>query len=66
MKLGFADAYAYVRDPRTMRVAPAALLDRGYLAARANGSTPRARRISGRASRPKAGRSIFARRMRTA
>ena len=35
MKLAFADAYRYVADPRTMAFAPAALLDRGYLAARA-------------------------------
>ena len=35
MKLAFADAYRYVSDPRTMTVTPAAMLDRGYLAARA-------------------------------
>jgi gamma-glutamyltranspeptidase/glutathione hydrolase len=35
MKLAFADAYRHVSDPRTMRVAPEALLDRAYLAARA-------------------------------
>jgi len=35
MKLGFADAYAYVADPRAMRVSPSALLDDGYLAQRA-------------------------------
>ncbi|HEY1329057.1 MAG TPA: gamma-glutamyltransferase family protein [Casimicrobiaceae bacterium] len=35
MKLAFADAYRYVADPRTMRVQPEALLDRGYLASRA-------------------------------
>ena len=35
MKLAFADAHRYVSDPRTMEVTPAALLDRGYLAARA-------------------------------
>jgi gamma-glutamyltranspeptidase/glutathione hydrolase len=35
MKLAFADAHRYVSDPRTMDIAPEALLDRGYLAARA-------------------------------
>jgi len=35
MKLGFADAYAYVADPRAMKVSPSALLDDGYLAQRA-------------------------------
>jgi gamma-glutamyltranspeptidase/glutathione hydrolase len=35
MKLAFADVYRYVSDPVTMRVTPAQLLDRGYLAARA-------------------------------
>ena len=35
MKLAFADARRYVSDPRTMPVPASALLDRGYLAARA-------------------------------
>jgi gamma-glutamyltranspeptidase / glutathione hydrolase len=35
MKLAFADAHRYVSDPRTMEVAPAAMLDPGYLASRA-------------------------------
>lgn len=35
MKLGFADAYRYVSDPRTMRVSPQSLLDPDYLASRA-------------------------------
>ena len=35
MKLGFADAYRYVADPRSMAVSPDALLDRVYLAKRA-------------------------------
>lgn len=35
MKLGFADAYRYVADPRAMDVSSAALLDPDYLAARA-------------------------------
>jgi gamma-glutamyltranspeptidase/glutathione hydrolase len=40
MKLGFADAYRYVADPRAMRVTPEALLDRTYLAARAKRIDP--------------------------
>jgi len=35
MKLAFADTYAYVADPRSMRVTPAQLLDDGYLRSRA-------------------------------
>ena len=35
MKLAFADTYAHVADPRSMRYTPADLLDDGYLAARA-------------------------------
>ncbi|MGH8713283.1 MAG: gamma-glutamyltransferase family protein [Casimicrobiaceae bacterium] len=35
MKLAFADVFRYVGDPRTMRVTPEQLLDRGYLATRA-------------------------------
>jgi len=35
MKLAFADAYAYVADPRSMLVRPADLLDDAYLAQRA-------------------------------
>ncbi len=35
MKLAFADTYAYVADPRSMRLSPADLLDDDYLAARA-------------------------------
>jgi gamma-glutamyltranspeptidase/glutathione hydrolase len=35
MKLGFADAYRYVSDPRTMPFPPTSLLDRDYIAARA-------------------------------
>ena len=43
MKLAFADAYRYVSDPRTMDVAPSALLDPGYLASRARLIDPQAR-----------------------
>jgi len=35
MKLGFADTYAHVADPRGMQVRPEQMLDDGYLAARA-------------------------------
>jgi len=35
MKLAFADIYEYVSDPATMRVTPAQMLDRSYLASRA-------------------------------
>ena len=35
MKLAFADIYEYVSDPSTMRVTPAQMLDRAYLAGRA-------------------------------
>jgi len=35
MKLAFADTYAYVADPRSMKVGSSALLDDGYLAERA-------------------------------
>ena len=35
MKLGFADAYRYVGEPRTMRLTPAQMLDDGYLKRRA-------------------------------
>ena len=35
MKLAFADIYEYVSDPASMRVTPAQMLDRTYLASRA-------------------------------
>ncbi len=35
MKLAFADVYAYVAEPKTMRLTPAQMLDDAYLAARA-------------------------------
>jgi gamma-glutamyltranspeptidase/glutathione hydrolase len=35
MKLAFADIYEYVSDPATMRMTPAHMLDRAYLASRA-------------------------------
>lgn len=49
MKLAFADAYAHVADPAAMRVDPLALLDPGYLDARAKRIDPR------RAQAPHAG-----------
>jgi gamma-glutamyltranspeptidase / glutathione hydrolase len=41
MKLAFADVYAHVADPRSMRLAPAQLLDAGYLESRARLIDPR-------------------------
>jgi gamma-glutamyltranspeptidase / glutathione hydrolase len=35
MKLAFADTYAFVADPRAMRVSPAQMLDHSYLESRA-------------------------------
>ena len=35
MKLAFADAHRYVSDPRTMEIAPSAMIDPDYLASRA-------------------------------
>ncbi|MDO9074053.1 MAG: gamma-glutamyltransferase family protein [Rubrivivax sp.] len=35
MKLAFADAYAYVAEPKAMRLTPAQMLDDNYLASRA-------------------------------
>lgn len=58
MKLAFADAYAYVADPRTMTVTPAQLLDDGYLAARARQiDATRAQRFG--PGRPPAGGTIY-------
>jgi len=36
MKLAFADTYAFVADPRSMKITPAEMLDDGYLARRAS------------------------------
>ena len=41
MKLAFADTYAFVSEPRTMRVTPAQMLDASYLAERAKLIDPR-------------------------
>ncbi|WKB54222.1 gamma-glutamyltransferase family protein [Eleftheria terrae] len=40
MKLGFADTYRYVADPRTMEVTPEQMLDDAYLASRARQIDP--------------------------
>ena len=41
MKLAFADAYAYVGEPRSMRLTPAQMLDDAYLASRAKRIDPK-------------------------
>ncbi len=55
MKLAFADAYRYVSDPRTMTVAPEALLDRAYLAQRARRIDPTRASDFGPGDPPRAG-----------
>jgi gamma-glutamyltranspeptidase/glutathione hydrolase len=55
MKLAFADAYAHVADLATMRVTPADLLDRGYLAARAARIDPRRAQRFGPGDPPRGG-----------
>ncbi len=55
MKLAFADAYRYVGDARSMTVAPAALLDRGYLASRAAMIDPARAQNFGPGDPPKGG-----------
>jgi gamma-glutamyltranspeptidase/glutathione hydrolase len=57
MKLGFADAYRYVSDPRTMEVTPEQLLDDTYLAERARLVDPKRAQAFG-AGRP-AGGTIY-------
>ncbi|MCS7100235.1 MAG: gamma-glutamyltransferase family protein, partial [Burkholderiaceae bacterium] len=58
MKLAFADAYAYVADPRAMALTPAQLLDDAYLASRARLIDPqRAQPFA--AGRPPAGGTIY-------
>jgi gamma-glutamyltranspeptidase / glutathione hydrolase len=58
MKLAFADVYRYVSDPRTMELAPARLLDPGYLAARAR-LVDRSRAQDPRAGAPASGGTIY-------
>jgi gamma-glutamyltranspeptidase/glutathione hydrolase len=55
MKLGFADAYRYVSDPRTMEFPPSALLDPGYLASRARLIDPKRAQDFGPGDPPRAG-----------
>ncbi len=55
MKLAFADAPRYVADPASMEVAPEALLDPGYLAARARLIDPRRAQNFGPGDPPKGG-----------
>jgi gamma-glutamyltranspeptidase/glutathione hydrolase len=58
MKLAFADAYAYVADPRAMRVSPGEMLDDGYLESRA-ALIDMARAQPFAAGRPAAGGTIY-------
>ncbi len=55
MKLAFADAHRYVSDPRTMEIAPAALLDPRYLASRARLIDPKRAQDFGPGEPPKGG-----------
>ncbi len=55
MKLGFADAYRYVSDPRTMEFSPQRLLDRGYLAQRARMIDPKRAQHFGPGEPPRGG-----------
>jgi gamma-glutamyltranspeptidase/glutathione hydrolase len=55
MKLAFADVHRFVSDPRTMQVTPDALLDRGYLAARARLIDPRRAQDFGPGDPPRGG-----------
>jgi gamma-glutamyltranspeptidase / glutathione hydrolase len=55
MKLAFADVYRFVSDPQTMRVSTDALLDPGYLAARARLIDPRRAQDFGPGDPPKGG-----------
>ena len=55
MKLAFADAYRYVSDPRTMALAPSALLDPEYLASRARLVDPKRAQDFGPGDPPRGG-----------
>ncbi len=55
MKLAFADVYAYVAEPRTMRLSPAQMLDDNYLAARARLINPNRAQDFGPGHQPKGG-----------
>jgi gamma-glutamyltranspeptidase / glutathione hydrolase len=58
MKLAFADTYAYVGDPRSMRVSPQQLLADDYLAQRANLIDPR-RAQPASAGKPPRGGTVY-------
>jgi gamma-glutamyltranspeptidase/glutathione hydrolase len=58
MKLAFADTYAYVADPRGMRVRPQDMLDDGYLAERARLINMRSAQAMS-AGRPPKGGTIY-------
>jgi len=58
MKLAFADVYRYVGDPRTMEIAPAQMLDHGYLESRARLIDP-ARAQDFKHGTPPAGGTVY-------
>ena len=58
MKLAFADVYAHVSDPDTMRVKPEALLDDAYLASRAK-AIDRQRAQEHKTGNPKGGGTVY-------
>ena len=55
MKLAFADVYAHVAEPRSMRLTPAQMLEDGYLAARARLIDPGRAQDFGPGHAPKSG-----------
>jgi gamma-glutamyltranspeptidase/glutathione hydrolase len=55
MKLAFADVYAHVADPRSMRVTPAQMLDPGYLRERARLIDPKRAQAFASGSPPRGG-----------
>ena len=55
MKLAFADVYRHVAEPRTMRLTPAQMLDRDYLARRARLIDPRLAQDHGPGHAPQGG-----------
>ncbi len=55
MKLAFADVYAHVAEPRSMRLTPAQMLDDSYLAARARLINPHRAQHYGEGHGPKGG-----------
>jgi gamma-glutamyltranspeptidase/glutathione hydrolase len=55
MKLAFADMYAHIADPKSMRVSTADLLDPDYLKQRAKRIDPKRAQIFGHGAPPKSG-----------